>query len=144
MILKFLLSLGFCFRKKQKLSYSVFLILILLQFPGCYSYRTISHEEYIKQKKHGSVKLFLKNGREVLVEKPEDILMFPDNEKIILKNNVTDSVICFDDILKIKEEKFDVILTCFSSVWLSAIGIVVFLGIVALTFTLIYGPLKLS
>lgn len=136
MILKFLLSLGFCFKKKQKLSYSGYLILIFLQFSGCYSYRTITQEDYIKQKEHGLTKLILKSGKEIIIEKQDDLTVLPDEEKFLIKNTSIDTVFSFSDIGKIKGEQFDLAKTCFGSAWI--------LGGILMILLLISPPINLA
>lgn len=132
----------FLFRNFQKLF--ILNLFCVFQFAGCYSYKTISNEDYLQEKEHSSIKIILKTGEEIIVEKPTDLMILPDEKKIIIKNDTTEKVIFFEHIAKMKESKFDYLSSCISGVAITVAVILALLTINILVILLKYGRLSVG
>lgn len=100
-------------------------VLALAAFSGCFSYHSISLEDYKQDKEHNSIKLLLKSGEEINISEKDSVQLLVDNEKILLSKKWDEKIIYINDIEKIKEEKFDFLKTCFGISWVLFITILI-------------------
>lgn len=128
--------------RKQPFLFCCCLFILFSQFCGCYSYKNISREDYIKEKEHSAVKIVLKDKREIIVEKPEDLVILTDERKYLIKKGDKDSLIHFDNVSRISEYKYDAISSCLAGGTIFIGGVSVLIAIVSLIFIWINGPLK--
>ncbi len=112
------------------LKYSILSILFCsFIISGCYSFREVSKEDYLKNEKHPKTKVILNNKEELIIDENENNKVTADNEKIIIVNDTSTINVSFSDIDKIMQERFDIIKTFFGTFWLSLATFVV-LGLI--------------
>jgi len=103
-----------------RFSYNIFLLLLLIfNLTGCYSYRSISMEDYKQDKEHNSIKLLLKSGEEVIISEKYSVQISAEDDKIFISRQGDERTINFNDIEKIKEERFDYFKMCLGTSWIT-------------------------
>ncbi len=103
-----------------RFSYNIFLLLLLIfNLTGCYSYRSISMEDYKQDKEHNSIKLLLKSGEEVIISEKDSVQISAEDDKIFISRQGDERTINFNDIEKIKEERFDYFKMCLGTSWIT-------------------------
>ncbi len=116
--------------KEFNLKYSILSVLFVsFILSGCYSFREVSKEDYLKSERHPKTKIILNNKEELIFDENENNKVITDSEKIIIINDISKVNVSFSDIDKIMEERFDIIKTFFGTFWLSLATFVV-LGLI--------------
>ena len=99
--------------KNTNLKNNIYLILILicpLIVSGCYSFREVSKEDYLKNERHNKTKFILNNKNELNIDK-NNKTKISDDKEIIVINDTSQINVSISDINKIMEERFDIIKT---------------------------------
>ncbi len=93
-----------------------------INFTGCFSYFSVSNNDFSNIDPETKVRIILKDNREFIVQNINEINFSKPDTIEIFQN---DKLITFsaDEIRKVAEEKFDFGKTFFSGLWIS-IGIV--------------------
>ena len=116
--------------KEFYLKYSILSVLFVsFILSGCYSFREVSKEDYLKSERHPKTKIILNNKEELIFDENENNKVITDSEKIIIINDTSKVNVSFSDIDRIMEERFDIIKTFFGTFWLSLATFVV-LGLI--------------
>lgn len=87
------------------------------------------------------MKIVLKDKSEIIVEKPEDLVILTDERKYLIKKGDKDSVIHFDKVARIAEYKYDAISSCLAGGTIFIGGVSVLFVIFTLAFLWINGPI---
>lgn len=95
------------------------IIVIFIGLSGCYSYRSISMEDYKQDKEHNSIKFLLKSGEEIIISEKDSVQISADDDKVLLSRRGDERTINFNEIEKIKEERFDYFKMCLGTSWIT-------------------------
>lgn len=139
---------AFCERAKKSYSCktirSIFIVILLICtsifISGCYSYREISKEDYVKKESHNKSKIILKDKKEILIDELQNSEISSEGDYIIIKKDTSTIKISYSEINKIMEKKYDVVASMFSFLWLSLLGAFV----LSVLFLLLVGSMKMS
>jgi len=115
----------------RSVSIVILLICTSIFISGCYSYREISKEDYVKKESHNKSKIILKDKKEILIDELQNSEISSEGDYIIIKKDTSTIKISYSDINKIMEKKYDVAASMFSFLWLSILGAFV-LGVLIL------------
>lgn len=119
-------------RKIKNYNFILFVITLLsisFSSTGCYSYYTISREDLASNKPENSIKIILNNENEVIIKNPDNIISSNLEEIIVIQSDSTKKTYTKHEIGKILEERFDFGKTFFSTMWITAIILLITLGV---------------